>query len=131
MHGNPSLKTLVAIAKGFRQTPQEYEEAPLPTGLLLFSDPEADSPINDVPSNVTQLLASPYRPRPPLGFILPTYDIYNYRCFRLRRGGASTSAGRIIFGRNGDGWLSVQFSLAAVADAGAGGLLNDWVEMTP
>jgi len=89
MHGNPSLKTLVAIAKGFRQTPQEYEEAPLPTGLLLFSDPEADSPINDVPSNVTQLLASPYRPRPPLGFILPTYEIYNYRCFRLRRGGAS------------------------------------------
>lgn len=42
-----------------------------------------------------------------------------------------TSAGRIIFGRNGDGWLSVQFSLAAAADAGAGGLLNDWVEMTP
>lgn len=58
--------------------------------------------------------------------------VYNYRCFRLRQSASATAttAGRILLGRDDQGNLTVQLSVAPNEADTTDYWLNDWVEMT-
>jgi hypothetical protein len=146
VHGNPALSTLRAIASTIRQTQDEYWANPnAPPKLLFFSDPDSLTDVTrkvkgiyvTAKSNVWQLLNdSKERPYVPPGIGNPKRrdpndhrDVYNYQCYKIRKG--NLGAGRIILGCNVNGGLAVQFSVAAAADDPNDGTLNfnDWIYM--
>ncbi|KAF5622679.1 uncharacterized protein FTJAE_10802 [Fusarium tjaetaba] len=141
-HGNPSLTTLRAIAQGFEKDQDDYDPSEIPA-FLFFSDPGSLDPVTvkiggievKTKSNVWHLLNTaaerPWVPDPTRPD--PDRDVYNYRCFRLRKkaSAGNESFGRVVLGHNQGGGLSVQFTVATRDNEPNTEMLNDWVEMMP
>ncbi|KFY95489.1 hypothetical protein V500_02756 [Pseudogymnoascus sp. VKM F-4518 (FW-2643)] len=99
-NGSPSLKTLKAIASGFRGEPGSWRPT-ANAAYLFFSDATTLDNVLDQPSNSAQLLSSEVKPNRANNGA----PVYNYYCYCLKKGRTEKdrTAGRILFGAGDQG----------------------------